>query len=233
MRFRPPCRGAARCPPASLPLSPQGTVNKVAPSHVGCLVHGCFNASIPKPEHMAPEQWQSLRFQVGDQLEFQVSRLDSDAAGVFCIRGKLLVDSLPPACPLPKGSGDIGDESEPGVGGEKPKKKRRKILKQSQGDGGPTPMPADGSSDTAGVSEAGPRAQEAVNGLCEEQEPRTKEKLPPAKLDQDPLWHASDSSGYQSDRQTKKRKRTKQSDEPEGPVTPKELRPRKKKREKE
>lgn len=26
---------------------------------------------------------------MGDELEFEVFRLDSDAAGVFCIRGKL------------------------------------------------------------------------------------------------------------------------------------------------
>lgn len=38
---------------------------------------------------MPTEQWQNLEINVGDELEFEVFRLDSDAAGVFCIRGKL------------------------------------------------------------------------------------------------------------------------------------------------
>lgn len=38
---------------------------------------------------MPADQWQTLQINVGDELEFEVFRLDSDAAGVFCIRGKL------------------------------------------------------------------------------------------------------------------------------------------------
>uniref|UniRef100_A0A8C5PWB8 DNA-directed RNA polymerase subunit n=1 Tax=Leptobrachium leishanense TaxID=445787 RepID=A0A8C5PWB8_9ANUR len=66
-----------------------GVVNKVAPSHIGCLVHGCFNASVPKPFKMPLEAWQRLEVKMGDNMEFTVSRLDSDAVGVFCIRGRL------------------------------------------------------------------------------------------------------------------------------------------------
>lgn len=40
---------------------------------------------------MPAEQWQTLEINVGDELEFEVFRLDSDAAGVFCIRGKVNV----------------------------------------------------------------------------------------------------------------------------------------------
>ncbi|XP_072268644.1 DNA-directed RNA polymerase I subunit RPA43 [Pyxicephalus adspersus] len=66
-----------------------GIVNKVAPSHIGCLVHGCFNASIPRPVRVPIEGWQHIGVKIGDHLEFDVFRLDSDAVGVSCIRGKL------------------------------------------------------------------------------------------------------------------------------------------------
>lgn len=45
---------------------------------------------------MPAEQWQGLEINVGDELEFEVFRLDSDAAGVFCIRGKLNITRLVP-----------------------------------------------------------------------------------------------------------------------------------------
>nr|XP_056713741.1 DNA-directed RNA polymerase I subunit RPA43 [Euleptes europaea] len=66
-----------------------GIINKVAPSHVGCLVHGCFNASIPKPYRISVDEWKNLGFQIGDRLVFKVLYFDSDAAGVFCIQGRL------------------------------------------------------------------------------------------------------------------------------------------------
>ncbi|OCT75767.1 DNA-directed RNA polymerase I subunit RPA43 [Xenopus laevis] len=66
-----------------------GIVNKVAPTHIGCLVHGCFNASIPKPPKMPIENWLRIGVKIDDEIEFEVFRLDSDAIGVFCIRGRL------------------------------------------------------------------------------------------------------------------------------------------------
>lgn len=68
---------------------PQGVINKIGLTHVGCLVHGCFNASILKPKEMTPEMWRDSGLTIGGSLEFEVVQLDADAAGVLLIRGKL------------------------------------------------------------------------------------------------------------------------------------------------
>ncbi len=57
--------------------------------HVGCLVHGCFNASVGKPGLLSSEQWRDSGLSVGQNLEFEVLQLDADAAGVLLIRGRL------------------------------------------------------------------------------------------------------------------------------------------------
>ncbi|XP_054914747.1 DNA-directed RNA polymerase I subunit RPA43 [Poeciliopsis prolifica] len=66
-----------------------GKVNKLGVSHVGCLVHGCFNASIPKPGLVSVEAWRDGGPRIGTELEFKVTTLDADAAGVLLIRGQL------------------------------------------------------------------------------------------------------------------------------------------------
>ncbi|XP_067111982.1 DNA-directed RNA polymerase I subunit RPA43 [Osmerus mordax] len=66
-----------------------GVVNKLALNHVGCLVHGCFNASIPKPSLVPVETWRENGPEIGAELEFLVSQLDADTAGVMLIRGML------------------------------------------------------------------------------------------------------------------------------------------------
>ncbi|KAK7898692.1 hypothetical protein WMY93_019545 [Mugilogobius chulae] len=66
-----------------------GKVNKLGANHVGCLVHGCFNASIPKPGRVSVETWRDAGPQIGSELEFNVTALDADIAGVLLIRGQL------------------------------------------------------------------------------------------------------------------------------------------------
>ncbi|XP_033831415.1 DNA-directed RNA polymerase I subunit RPA43 [Periophthalmus magnuspinnatus] len=66
-----------------------GMVNKLGVNHVGCLVHGCFNASIPKPNLVSMETWRDAGPQIGSELEFDVTTLDADTAGVLLIRGRL------------------------------------------------------------------------------------------------------------------------------------------------
>ncbi|KAI4818249.1 hypothetical protein KUCAC02_011599 [Chaenocephalus aceratus] len=66
-----------------------GNVNKLGVSHVGCLVHGCFNASIPRPNLVSVETWRDAGPRIGAELEFEVTALDADMMGVLLIRGRL------------------------------------------------------------------------------------------------------------------------------------------------
>lgn len=56
---------------------------------MGCLVHGCFNASILRPKFVPVETWRDFGPRVGTDLEFEVTALDADAVGVLLIRGRL------------------------------------------------------------------------------------------------------------------------------------------------
>ncbi|NIG60262.1 DNA-directed RNA polymerase I subunit RPA43 [Pontoporia blainvillei] len=150
-----------------------GTVNKVSSSHTGCLVHGCFNASIPKPEQMLAEQWQTLEINMGDELEFEIFRLDSDAAGVFYIRGKLNITSLQTKC-----SAVSEEVTETGTeeATEKPQKKKKKKKKD------PEPYEVESGTtelahfaDVTMKEETDLQINNNVNGLLEE-EPKKKKK---------------------------------------------------------
>lgn len=64
----------------------KGTVNKLGSDHIGCLVHNCFNASIPKP-FGSQLNWQS-EFDIDQELTFEVTGIHTHN-GIVSIRGKL------------------------------------------------------------------------------------------------------------------------------------------------
>jgi len=152
---------------------------------------------------MPAEQWQNLEINVGDELEFEVFRLDSDAAGVFCIRGKLNTTSLQTKC-----SAVSEEVTETGTEEiiEKPLKKKKKKKKKD-------PESYEVESDNRELADCTDATMKKetdlqidnVNGLWKA-EPK-KKKRHQKDQDQDPVFQGSDSSGYQSDHKKKKKKR--------------------------
>ncbi|NXO04094.1 RPA43 polymerase, partial [Rhinopomastus cyanomelas] len=180
-----------------------GVINKVAPSHIGCLIHGCFNASIPKPEQMSAVQWKQLGLKIGDELKFRVLHLDSDAAGVFFIRGELTKSSMRPKQSVTVTDTTNGDEIQNldhpenglnGSGGDK-------VTEEAVGE-------------TANTRSENVEEQnaDAVNGLCDD---KNKKKKKHKQEQQEHILPASDSSGYQSDHKKSKKKKRKHCDEAE------------------
>ncbi|XP_057262203.1 DNA-directed RNA polymerase I subunit RPA43 [Pezoporus wallicus] len=198
-----------------------GVINKVAPSHIGCLIHGCFNASIPKPEQMSVAQWQDLGLKIGDELKFQVLHLDSDAAGVFFIRGGLTKSRM-----KPKKSGAVTDSAN----GDETQKldHQENSLNDSVGDN-VTEKPFDETSNT-GKENAEEQSVSAMNGLCDDKNKKKKKKT---HKPEENVLPTTDSSGYQSDhKRSKKRKHCSEveaselsqlSQEPKAKKTKKEL----------
>ncbi|XP_016298007.1 DNA-directed RNA polymerase I subunit RPA43-like [Sinocyclocheilus anshuiensis] len=121
-----------------------GVINKMGVGHVGCLVHGCFNASVVKPSLLSSEQWRDSGLSVGQNLEFEVFQLDADTAGVLLIRGRLeksrvqelvaqteQMESTVESTTEPEPTEDTIDSAKP-----KKKKKKDKREKESQNDRG-------------------------------------------------------------------------------------------------
>ncbi|KAM6315194.1 DNA-directed RNA polymerase I subunit RPA43 [Aegotheles albertisi] len=186
-----------------------GVINKVAPSHIGCLIHGCFNASIPKPEQMSILQWQELGLKIGDELKFRVLHLDSDAAGVFFIRGGLTKSSM-----KPKQSETIADSTN---GDEIQKFDCQENGLSDSGGGNVTNEPLH-ETDNAERANAEEQSVDAVNGVCDDKNKKKKKKKKHKQEEREHVLPPSDSSGYQSDHKKSKKKKRKHCDEVEESV---------------
>ncbi|XP_042291420.1 DNA-directed RNA polymerase I subunit RPA43 [Thunnus maccoyii] len=204
-----------------------GKVNKLGVSHVGCLVHGCFNASIPKPNLVSMETWRDAGPRIGAELEFEVTALDADTAGVLLIRGRLdrtRVQELlamgessessipadeqepPDMEPTPEPTEESPDDTP-----KKKKKKKKDKVKEEEGEEAVTvasysqpesntTLELNGTTDDANGNEAGEKKKKK-----KKKEKRLKEEAEEVELSPMEI-HGSDSSGYHSDKPNKKRK---------------------------
>ncbi|XP_036423447.1 DNA-directed RNA polymerase I subunit RPA43 [Colossoma macropomum] len=207
-----------------------GVINKIAVGHVGCLVHGCFNACVLKPAQLTPDQWRDSGLMVGGSLEFEVFQLDADAAGVLLIKGRLekhrvqqLVASFGGAGTEEQGENmaketatemdsATAEEATESTSPSKPKKKKKKREKEMD-----TEAVEDINSNQAAEAES-----HDVNSNGMEVDPdssiHTEEKKKKKKKKKDKRQEAneelpsptelpnSDSSGYVSDKSSRKRK---------------------------
>ncbi|XP_061738791.1 DNA-directed RNA polymerase I subunit RPA43 [Nerophis ophidion] len=247
-----------------------GKVNKLGVSHVGCLVHGCFNASIPRPNLVPVEIWRDGGPRIGAELKFEVTALDADTAGVLLIRGRLERPTVQELLAMAESS-ELGvsvnqlERQEPEPTEEstvedspKKKKKKKKKIKEEitdeelvQLDNDATPEP-NRTEDEANSSEPGERKKKKKNKKdkikeeateeeimqydsnvalepngteidvnCSEPGKKKKKKKKEKRIKEEeeqahispPEIHASDSSGYLSDKPSKKRKHETESEE--------------------
>ncbi|KFO79069.1 DNA-directed RNA polymerase I subunit RPA43, partial [Cuculus canorus] len=172
-------------------------INKVASSHRGCLIHGCFNVSIPKPEQMLIVQWQELGLKIGDELKFEVLHLDSYAAGVFFIRGGLTKSSMRPKKPETITNSTNGDEI--------PKLDHQENS-FNDSEGGNVTQQLLGETDNTGRENGEEQNVDAMNGVCDDKNKKKKRKH--KQEEPEHVLPTSDSSSYQNyHKKSKKKKR--------------------------
>lgn len=53
-----------------------GIVNKKTSGFVGCLVHGLFNVSLPRPYHVAVQAWVGSSAKLHDTVKFVLRKID-------------------------------------------------------------------------------------------------------------------------------------------------------------
>ncbi|XP_053190390.1 DNA-directed RNA polymerase I subunit RPA43 [Scomber japonicus] len=205
-----------------------GKVNKLSVSHVGCLVHGCFNASIPKPNLVSVETWRDAGPRIGTEIEIEVTTLDADTAGVLLIRGRLDRTKVQELLAMGESSESTlpADQQEPPdtepapeptkeSPEDTPKKKKNKkkdkvkeeereeevaVTPSCQPDGNTT-LELNGTTDKdANGNEAGEKKKKKKKKEKQLKEEAEEVELSPLEI------HGSDSSGYHSDKANKKRK---------------------------
>ncbi|XP_062385222.1 DNA-directed RNA polymerase I subunit RPA43 [Sardina pilchardus] len=200
----------------------EGVINKIGLTHVGCLVHSCFNASILKPKDMTSEVWRDSGLAIGGSLEFEVFQLDADAAGVLLIRGRLHKSWYEEQLKQAEAATDDAtaelttpadytgtDAASDGVQTQKKKKKKDKSKdKEAQQDSIVEGNQLDSSVDAE-------LADLNSNGHVEEEEKKKKKKKKKKDKSREmevdeavPVTElpGSDSSGYLSDKSNRKRK---------------------------
>ncbi|XP_060948647.1 DNA-directed RNA polymerase I subunit RPA43 [Limanda limanda] len=204
-----------------------GKVNKLGVSHVGCLVHDCFNASIPKPNLVTMETWRDAGPRIGADLEFEVTALDADNAGVLLIRGRLDRTRVQELMAMGEGSEsgipadqpDTADtetnpettEASPENTLKKKKKKKKDKVREEESEGEVTPSCQQDSVTTPELN--GMTHEANGNEVGEKKKKKKKEKsLKEEEVEEEeeggelcPV-QGSDSSGYVSDKPSKKRK---------------------------
>ncbi|KAM7373102.1 hypothetical protein PAMP_007982 [Pampus punctatissimus] len=200
-----------------------GKVNKLGVNHVGCLVHGCFNASIPKPNLVSVETWRDTGPRIGTELEFEVTALDADTVGVLLIRGRLDRTRVQELLAM----GESSESSIPADQQEQPetkptpepteespddalkKKKKKKKIKGEEREEELTVTPSC-QQDSNTTLELNGTTDDANKNKGSEKKKKKKEKQLKEEAEEVELSpmeiHGSDSSGYHSDKPSKKRK---------------------------
>ncbi|KAG5843103.1 hypothetical protein ANANG_G00184940 [Anguilla anguilla] len=204
-----------------------GVINKVGVSHVGCVVHGCFNASVPRPPQVSQEVWQQAGLSVGSALEFQVSQLDADTAGVLLIRGRLNRHSTQTLAAVGVANGAELTEEPPEETTAKKKKKHKNPANDSAGVSTATDETTAGEF-VAVETDAGTALVDVdvnMNGHGDgkkkkkkkkkrKEEEEAQEEVQQELQQNSPVeFHISDSRGYQSDKGSRKRKKREEQEE--------------------
>ncbi|XP_029942783.1 DNA-directed RNA polymerase I subunit RPA43 [Salarias fasciatus] len=211
-----------------------GMVNKLGLSHVGCLVHGCFNASIPKPNLVTVETWRDFGPRIGAELEFEVMALDADTAGVLLIRGRLsktrvqemLAQGESGESSVPVDQTDADDtnpttepsQESPDDTPKKKKKKKKDRVKEEEIEEEMSCTTPDLNGTTDEVN--GGEAAEKKKKKKKKKEKHIKEEEEETEILPTEV-QGSDSSGYQSDKPSKKRKHEAGGEEAEPPKSKK------------